>query len=173
MDFLQTANPRSSPMRNRAGSRFPHSASSLLLLLIAVLAPGWNGTLYGFQSKASGDRWFQDVTHKAHIHERHHTRRFNNPYAEIMQGYTKLGAAAAVADYDGDGFEDIFVTDSCTTCKNHLYHNNGDFTFTDVAEQAGVANGNDEENASSGALWFDFNNDGLPDRSEEHTSELQ
>src|SRR5258708_933596 len=108
-------------------------------------------------------RWFEDVTHKAGIHHRHHVRRFNNPYAEIMQGYTKLGAAVAVADYDRDGFEDIFVTDSCETCKNHLYHNNGDFTFTDVAEKAGVANGNDAENASSGALWFDFNNDGLPD----------
>src|SRR5438132_1131201 len=45
-------------------------------------------------------RWFEDVTHKAGIHHRHHTRRFNNPYAEIMQGYTKLGAAVAVADYD-------------------------------------------------------------------------
>jgi len=32
-----------------------------------------------------------------------------------------------------------------------------------VAEKAGVADGNDEENASSGALWFDFNNDGFPD----------
>jgi hypothetical protein len=80
-----------------------------------------------------------------------------------MQGYARLGSAAAVADYDGDGFEDIFVTDSCATCKNHLYHNNGNFTFTDVAEQAGVATGNDEENASTAALWFDFNNDGRPD----------
>ena len=80
-----------------------------------------------------------------------------------MQGYTKLGAAVAVADYNGDGFEDIFVTDSCASCKNHLYRNNGDFTFTDMAEQAGVADGNDETNASAGALWFDFNNDGLPD----------
>jgi hypothetical protein len=107
--------------------------------------------------------WFEDVTHKAGVLYRHHPRQFDNPYATIMQGYARLGSAVAVADYDGDGFEDVFVTDSCATCKNHLYHNNGNFTFTDVAEQAGVAEGNDGENASTAALWFDFNNDGRPD----------
>jgi hypothetical protein len=108
-------------------------------------------------------KWFDDVTQKAGVARKHTNRIFKNPYAEIMQGYTALGAAAAVADYDGDGFEDIFVTDSQDTGKNHLYHNNGDFTFTDVAEQAGVANGNDSENASADALWFDYDNDGRPD----------
>lgn len=115
------------------------------------------------QHTAQNESWFRDVTHKAGIHCRHHSRRFANAYSDIMQGYTKLGAAVAVADYDGDGFEDIFLTDSCAKCRNHLYHNNGDFTFTDVAEQAGVAAGNDDENASAGALWFDYNNDGRPD----------
>ena len=113
--------------------------------------------------KATGGAFFEDVTHKAGILYHHHPRQFNNPYASIMQGYARLGAAVAVADYDGDGYEDIFVTDSCASCKNHLYHNNGNFTFTDVAEQAGVADGNDDENASTAALWFDFNNDGRLD----------
>jgi hypothetical protein len=111
----------------------------------------------------TGGAFFEDVTHQAGILYRHHPRQFDNPYAAIMQGYARLGSAVAVADYDGDGYEDIFVTDSCATCKNHLYHNNGDFTFTDVAEEAGVADGNDGANASTAALWFDFNNDGRPD----------
>jgi hypothetical protein len=114
-------------------------------------------------SGEAGHPWFEDVTHKAGILYRHHPRQFDNAYATIMQGYARLGSAVAVADYDGDGFEDVFVTDSCVTCKNHLYHNDGHFTFTDVAEQSGVADGNDEENASTAALWFDFNNDGRPD----------
>ncbi|HVT60583.1 MAG TPA: CRTAC1 family protein [Thermoanaerobaculia bacterium] len=112
---------------------------------------------------AAGGRWFEDVTRRAGLAVKHHNRVFHNPYAEIMAGYTALGAAAAVGDYDGDGFEDIFVTDSAEGGKNHLYHNNGDLTFTDVAEQAGVADGNDAENATADALWFDYNNDGRPD----------
>ena len=80
-----------------------------------------------------------------------------------MAGYTALGAAAAVADFDGDGFEDLFVTDSSEAGRNRLYRNNGDFTFTDVAAKAGVAAGNDAGNASADALWFDYDNDGRLD----------
>lgn len=147
-------------LKNITRWRSVNTALGLVLLLSAA------GNTCGPARKTAaphGQRWFKNVTHTAGIHEPHHVRQFDNPYAEIMQGYTKLGAAVAVADYNGDGFEDIFVTDSCASCKNHLYRNNGDFTFTDVAEQAGVADGNDETNASAGALWLDFNNDGLPD----------
>jgi len=114
-------------------------------------------------SEAVSDRWFQDVTKEAGINSRHSNRVFDNPYAKIMAGYTALGASASVADFDGDGFDDVFVTDSKLGGKNHLYHNNRDFTFTDVAEKAGVANGNDEKNVTADSLWFDFNNDGKPD----------
>ncbi len=84
-------------------------------------------------------RGFEDVTARAGVAVPHHNRQFENPYAAIMAGYTALGAAVAVGDYDGDGWEDIFVTDSAADGKNHLYHNNGNFTFTDVAAKAGVA----------------------------------
>ena len=110
-----------------------------------------------------GERWFEDITAKAGIQHKHTNRAFKNPYAHIMAGYTALGAAVAVADYNNDGFEDLFVTDSMESGKNKLYRNNGDLTFTDVAEQAGVADGNDKDNASSDAMWFDFNNDKKPD----------
>jgi hypothetical protein len=109
------------------------------------------------------ERWFEDVTAKAGITHKHTNREFKNPYAHIMAGYTALGASVAVADYNGDGFDDFFVTDSAEDGKNRLYRNNGDFTFTDVAEAAGLAAGNDAHNASADALWFDFNNDQRPD----------
>lgn len=115
-------------------------------------------------SAIAGDApFFRDVTRQAGVFSPHHKRVFKNPYAHIMQGYTALGASAAVADYDGDGLEDIFVTDSAEDGKNHLYRNRGDFTFADRAEKAGVAGGNDASNAAADALWFDYNNDSKPD----------
>jgi hypothetical protein len=112
---------------------------------------------------AESGSWFVDITHDAGINHRHTNRAFHNPYANIMAGYTALGASVAVADYDGDGYDDVFVTDSGIDGRNHLYHNDHNLKFTDVGEQAGVANGNDASNATSAALWLDFNNDGRPD----------
>jgi hypothetical protein len=114
-------------------------------------------------SDALSGRWFREVTHEAGIHHKHSNRVFENPYAAIMSGYTALGASAAVADFDGDGYDDVFLTDSSEGGKNRLYRNNHDFTFTECGEQAGVANGNDAQNASAAAIWLDFNNDGRPD----------
>jgi hypothetical protein len=66
------------------------------------------------------------------------------------------GMGVAVADYDNDGYEDVFVTGYG---GNRLYHNNGDCTFTDVTEQAGVAG----SGWSTSAAWVDLDNDGLLD----------
>ncbi|HEX6203280.1 MAG TPA: CRTAC1 family protein [Thermoanaerobaculia bacterium] len=111
---------------------------------------------------------FEDVAAAAGVARPHRNRSFDNPYAQVMEGYTALGAAAAVADYDGDGDEDLFVTDSADGAPNLLYRNRGDgspgktATFEEVAA-AGVAAGNDAGNASADALWLDYDDDGRPD----------
>ncbi len=66
------------------------------------------------------------------------------------------GMGVAVGDYDNDGYPDIYVTNYG---KNILYHNNGDGTFTDVTEKAGVAAGG----WSVSAGFFDYDNDGRLD----------
>src|SRR5438270_4895077 len=126
--------------RNTSANKLHKTGAAVLLIAVACLGGG---------ASITTDKWFDDVTARAGMAYKHTNRSFKNPYAHIMAGYTALGASAAVADYDGDGYEDVFVTDSMEGGKNHLYHNNGNFTFTDVAEQAGVANGNDAHNASS------------------------
>jgi penicillin G amidase len=63
----------------------------------------------------------------------------------------------AVADFDGDGHLDIFV--GFRDRQNRLYRNNGDGTFIDVAEAAGIADLQD----TRAAAWGDFNGNGLPD----------
>ncbi len=131
-------------------------------LLVAALV-GVPGTAGGAADDPAAAPWFEEVTAAAGLATPHHVRRFRNPYARIMDGYTALGAAAAVADFDGDGFEDVFLTDSAEDGRNHLYRNRGDFTFVDVAAAAGVAAGNDADDASADALWFDADGDGDDD----------
>jgi len=66
------------------------------------------------------------------------------------------GMGAAAADYDNDGYTDLFVTGYG---GNQLYRNNGDGTFTDVTKNAGVAGGG----WSSSAGWLDYDSDGRLD----------
>jgi hypothetical protein len=67
------------------------------------------------------------------------------------------GMGVAVGDYDNDGHADLYITG---TPRAALYHNNGDGTFTDVTEKAGVKN---EGRWSACAVWFDYDRDGLLD----------
>src|SRR6266403_2139816 len=68
----------------------------------------------------------------------------------------------ALLDYDNDGYPDIYVTG---VNRNTLYHNNGDGTFTDVTERAGVAGigPNGKKLWSVSAAWIDYDNDGRLD----------
>ncbi len=63
------------------------------------------------------------------------------------------GMGAASADYDNDGFQDLYVTGFPSSA---LFHNEGDGTFSEVTERAGV--GNAVEWAAS-AVWFDYDRD--------------
>lgn len=67
------------------------------------------------------------------------------------------GMGVAVGDYDNDGFPDLFIT-GFPACA--LYHNNGNGTFTEVSEQAGVKN---PGRWAASAAWFDYDGDGLLD----------
>jgi hypothetical protein len=70
--------------------------------------------------------------------------------------------ACAWGDYDNDGFVDLFITDlgaNAGGARNLLLHNNGDGTFSKVASGA-VAN---DVGVGYGALWADYDNDGLMD----------
>ena len=75
-------------------------------------------------------------------------------------GQEQAGMGLGVADYDGDGWLDIFKTNfQDDTCD--LYHNNGDGTFTDVTFVSGV--GVNTQYVNWGAGFVDYDNDGWAD----------
>ncbi len=112
----------------------------------------------------NGDGTFTDVTEKAGVQNNH------------------FGVGAAFVDYDRDGRLDLFVGNYLKFDPhakrlyytadafagpldyegegNRLFHNNGDGTFTDVSEHAGVAN---PVGRAMGVAVGDFDNDGWPD----------
>jgi hypothetical protein len=67
------------------------------------------------------------------------------------------GMGVAVADYDNDGFPDIFI--SCVG-QSRLFHNTGKGAFVDVTQKAGLLS---KQGFSTSALWFDYDRDGLLD----------
>jgi hypothetical protein len=87
-----------------------------------------------------GDGTFEDVTERAGL------------------GEPVNSNSATWADYDNDGFLDVFVC--CEQQPNRLYRSRGDGTFEERASLAGVAGG---DPMVKGATWVDYDNDGWPD----------
>ena len=72
------------------------------------------------------------------------------------------GLGVAFADYDGDGFTDIFVAND--GMQQYLFHNNGNGTFKEVGLEAGAAlNSEGGPLSGMGVVFQDYDNDGRPD----------
>ena len=105
---------------------------------------------------------FVDVTQEAGIHWKHVDGRSGQKY--FME---TLGSGAAFFDYDADGDPDLYFVNgaplpgyvSQEIPTNCLYRNNGDGTFTDVTEKAGVG----DTGYGHGCAVGDYNNDGQLD----------
>jgi hypothetical protein len=114
---------------------------------VLVLRGGWWGKFGEYPMsllRNNGNGTFDDVTEEAGLLSIHPTQ------------------TAAWADYDNDGWLDLFVGHESEPSAPHpsqLFHNNHDGTFTEVA----VPNGLADLGYVKGVAWGDFNNDGRPD----------
>lgn len=98
-----------------------------------------------------GNGTFTDVSEKSRV-------------AAVRNRYPMTAAAA---DFDGDGWPDIYV--ACDSTASILYRNNHDGTFTDTAVESGVAySENGAQQAGMGVAVGDFNDDGLLDLFKTH-----
>lgn len=97
----------------------------------------------------------QEPPHAALFHN-NHDGTFTDVAAKAGVTNDRWGFGVAIADFDNDGWPDIFVSN---LGKNRLYRNNHDGTFTDVGEKAGITLGN----WSAGGTWGDYDGDGKLD----------
>ncbi len=101
----------------------------------------------------NGEDWPGHVKNGATTLKLYHNNG-NGTFTDVTRksglGISLFGLGAAVADYDNDGFDDIFIT---AVGQNHLLHNNGNGTFTDVTKSAGLWGPNE---FSTGAAWVDY-----------------
>ena len=72
---------------------------------------------------------------------------------------TGHAGGVVVEDFDGDGWPDIMVSSSGPLDQMHLFHNNGDGSFTDVTRKSGLMG----ETGGLNIVVTDYNNDGHPD----------
>ncbi|RPI19928.1 MAG: CRTAC1 family protein [Acidobacteria bacterium] len=102
-----------------------------------------DSSFYNCLLRHKGDGVFEDVTEKA----------------GLLGADLDFGFGVAAADYDNDGFTDLFI---CNAGRNALYHNNRDGTFSDVTNESGLAN-KPSDLLSVCAAFFDYDGDSLLD----------
>ena len=108
--------------------------------------------------------YLTEVSHQAGIDFVHQGPTLDSKLATIMPEVASMGASVSIADFDRDGWPDIYVTNSAKGSKNRLYRNMHDGTFKDVAGELGVADVNQAgTGASMAAVWGDYDNDGYED----------
>ncbi len=112
---------------------------------------------------AQGSITFEEIAERAGVHF-----TSNNSATAAKQQPQGLIAGVAVFDYDGDGYPDLYFVNGASLpslakngpqFRNRLYHNNGNLTFTDVTQKAGLAGAG----YGMGVAVGDYDNDGRPD----------
>ncbi len=155
------------PIRREAAHRLPRGAQGAVRELTALLAARPDDTR---------SRWLLNVAYmQLGLYPQQVPARWLIPARlfdsdEAFPEFPDIAASAGldimshaggaiVEDFDGDGLLDVMVSSSGPLDQMHLFHNNGNGTFSDVTQSAGLAG----ETGGLNLVLTDYNNDGHPD----------
>jgi hypothetical protein len=166
---LDSSSPRASAVQfvditEAAGIRFHHISAPEKKYIVESMSGGV--ALFDFDRDGCLDIYFTNSltvdtasnpkSSRSALYRGHCDGTFTDVTERAGVGYPGWAMGVLAADFDGDGWQDLYVT--CLG-PNRLYRNNGDGTFTDVTARAGV----DDIRWSAGAALGDMDNDGNQD----------
>ena len=139
-------------------------ATPLVLKRLTARREAHNTKLDASQALLRYGFHLQEVAQSSGISFVHQAPTLDHKLDHIMPQVAAMGAGASVVDFDRDGWQDIYLTNSGEGSKNCLYRNLGNGDFKDVAGELGLADVNqDGTGVSMGAVWGDYDNDGFED----------
>lgn len=142
---------------------------AVLLIIMALSSrPGlFHGEDTAIQKEAALKKYgfyLEPDNEQAGIHFRHESPQLDPKIKNIEHLIASMGASVSVTDFNQDGWDDIYFTNSRTGSQNALYRNLHNGKFENVAGQMGVADLNKKgTGVCMGAVWGDYDNDGYPD----------
>lgn len=172
VSILLPSSPSQAPNKNEAHSHFVDITDAAGVTFRHTSAPdkkyivesiGGGVALFDYDNDGCLDIYFSNALTVDTASDPHSSRSalyHNNcdgTFTDVTEksglGYPGWANGVVAADFDGDGYEDLYVT--CLG-HNHLYHNNRNGTFTDVTKHVGV----DDARWSTGAAVADYDKDG-------------
>ena len=148
--------------RNEHGRSFTDIARSAGL---HDVRGGWSATCADYDNDGDLDLYVTRDAWEGRAPNSLYQNRGDGSFTEVSTAAgvddPDASCAAAWADYDSDGFLDLYVADGITGDRipNKLYHNQGNGSFTELAERAGVAH----TGRSPSVAFGDYDDDGDPD----------
>lgn len=137
------------------------------LVIKRLSARGGATVVAGAETQAALKRYgfkLEEVSKAAGVNFVHTAPKLDGKLDHIMPQVASMGAAVSIVDYDRDGWQDLYVTNSGENSRNCLFRNTGDGSFKDVAPELGIADLNQPATGvSMGAIWGDYDNDGYED----------
>ena len=127
-----------------------------VLSLLVILSFQWS-------SSALAQRGFEEISKSAGISFTHYPPLFDRKISHVNALWANFIASAAIGDFNADGLDDVFFVSSRPGVANALYENRAGLKFVNVTQHAGLTSFNSNEAVASGAVWFDYDNDGWVD----------